>query len=105
MKPNGSSPVLRLTSSRLPLQQTDQVPSLETGIMVLDLKAAKVWKDRGRSEFQLRHGEKNWHTFISDEDGMAVMRLPQGKYYLKVGAYLEKTFFLEKDAEMKLSIR
>ncbi|NBR21073.1 MAG: WD40 repeat domain-containing protein [Proteobacteria bacterium] len=93
------------TSSRLPLQQTDQVPPLETGIMVLDLKAAKVWKDRGRSEFQLRHGEKNWQTFISDEDGMAVMRLPQGKYYLKVGAYLEKTFFLEKDAEMKLSIR
>ena len=73
--------------------------------MVLDLKAAKVWKDRGRSEFQLRHGEKNWQTFFSDEDGMAVMRLPQGKYYLKVGAYLEKTFFLEKDAEMKLSIR
>ena len=99
---SGASPY---TSSRLPLQQTDQVPPLETGIMVLDLKAAKVWKDRGRSEFQLRHGEKNWQTFISDEDGMAVMRLPQGKYYLKVGAYLEKTFFLEKDAEMKLSIR
>ena len=73
--------------------------------MVLDLKAAKVWKDRGRSEFQLRHGEKNWQTFFSDEDGMAVMRLPQGKYYLKVGAYLEKTFFLEKDSEMKLTIR
>ena len=36
---------------------------------------------------------------------MVVMRLPIGKYYLRVGAFLEKTFFLEKDKELKLNIR
>ena len=92
-------------TSRLPLQNTDQVPNHETGLLMLDLKAAKVWKDKGRSEFQLRQGKKIWQTFITDGDGMAVMRLPIGKYYLRVGAFLEKTFFLEKDKELKLNIR
>ncbi|MAD99156.1 MAG: hypothetical protein CMK53_00840 [Proteobacteria bacterium] len=92
-------------TSRLPLQKTDQVPNHETGLLMLDLKAAKVWKDRGRSEFQLRQGKKTWQTFITDGDGMAVMQLPIGKYYIRVGAFLEKTFFLGKDKELKLNIR
>ena len=77
----------------------------KTGLLKLDLKAAKVWKDKGRSEFQLRQGKKIWQTFITDGDGMAVMQLPIGKYYLRVGAFLEKTFFLGKDKELKLNIR
>ncbi len=91
--------------SRLPLKPGEAVPEIRTGTLNLNLQGARVWKSEGIAEFELRKDTGPWQSFRTDQDGIVVMRLPRGNYYLRIGRQLEQTFFLDTDAVIDMVIR
>jgi len=89
--------------ARIPLDSSISVPAFSTGQLNLDLGRIAVWKNGGSIYFQLRKAGGLWRNYHTHRDSVLSIFLPDGKYYLKVGAAIQKTFMLLPNTTLDVS--
>ena len=91
--------------ARLPIPKDQAVKVIQTGEVALNLDQVLTWRNAGRVKFQLRKANGNWLSYLTADDNIAVLELPVGNYYLRVGKKIRETFILAQDKQLALKIQ